>query len=220
MQYFKDVDYNKNVLYESGFTASGKPLFLYYQKSLFQQNNTEQHFIKLVSVEDGVMKIMGYIYFYLNDDLKVSDFIGTYIKPEYRNNGFASFLVAKWIDFCFNNGYDFLGTNQSQRKPFLLYLLKTYGFEIFDEHLYLTNPNVIDICAKRNDKSKYLLFRNPEQEKTFMSGSVALEDNYQAIKSLEADYSYLDSVILSKNYELKRRYKAEEKAELVINRFK
>ena len=73
--------------------------------------------------------------FYLDKENKTSEFIGIGVAPEYRDLNIGSFLIASWIDLCLNNGYDFLGANKKQRKPFLLYLLKTYGFEIFDKSI-------------------------------------------------------------------------------------
>lgn len=53
-----------------------------------------------------------------------------------------------------------------------------------------------------------------------MRGSIAKEDNYRAIDSLDENMSYLGSVILSKRYDLKDEYTANEKSTLVLNKYK
>lgn len=53
-----------------------------------------------------------------------------------------------------------------------------------------------------------------------MKGSIAKEDNYEAIEHLDTNMSYLDSVILSKEYNLLDEHKANEKSTLVLYRHK
>lgn len=221
MSLVNSLPYNNDILYNDFVGYSGLKQRIYFQKSHMKTNNVDQYFLKLFVVDEkGKQTCQAYIYFYLNSDNKTSDFIGIYVKPEYRNLGFASLLVSTWIQFCFNNGYNFLGTNKVQRKPFLIYLLKTYGFEILDNIIYQTTNNVIHICKNKNDNTKYLLFKNPKQRESFMKGSIAKEDNYKAIEQLDTNMSYLDSVILSKEYNLLDEHKANEKSTLVLNRHK
>lgn len=184
------------------------------ERSYFTNLNKYQYFIKAYIKDD----CQGFIYFYLNDLDNTSKFIGLYVKPEYRGNNIASLLIAQWISFCLNNNYDFLETNKAQRKPFLLYLLKTYGFELPNQKEYMTNKNVIDILRRDNDNGKYLFFRNPKEKIGFMQGKIVMEDNYQAILEFTPDFFYLDSIILSRPYILDNEFKATEKTNLVLKR--
>lgn len=219
MNLVNQLPYNKDILYNDLFEQNGWKQRIYFQKAHMKANNRDQYFLKLFVTDDkGGQMCQAYIYFYLNSDSRTSDFIGVYVKPAYRNLGLASLLVSTWIQFCLNNGYHFLGTNKVQRKPFLIYLLKTYGFEILDTILYQTTSNVIHICKNKNDNTKYLLFKNPKQKESFMKGNIAKEDNYQSIEKLDINMSYLDSVILSKEYNLFDEHKANQKSILVLNR--
>ncbi len=44
-----------------------------------------------------------------------------YIDPEYRSKGFASLLVAFWLELCGENNFYNFSTNLKQRKPFMIY---------------------------------------------------------------------------------------------------
>ncbi len=221
MNLVNHLPYNKDILYSDFIEYNGLNQRIYFQKSYMKAKNIDQYFLKSFVIDNkGNQICQAYIYFYLNSDRKTSDFIGIYVKPAFRNLGLASLLISTWIQFCFNNGYNFLGTNKAQRKPFLIYLLKTYGFEILDPIIYQTTSNVIHICKSKNDNTKYLLFKNPKQRDSFMKGNIAKEDNYKSIEQLDTNMSYLDSVILSKEYDLLDEHKANEKSTLILNRKK
>lgn len=51
-----------------------------------------------------------------------------------------------------------------------------------------------------------------------MNGKIAKEDNYVAIDSITEDFRYLDSVILSRIYNLEDEYCANEKSSLVLKK--
>lgn len=220
MNVLEKIPFNQNVLYQDGFLYYGENQKLYFQKSILPENDKILFYLKSYILKNSNQVCQGYIYFYLNPELKSSDFIGIYVKPEYRNTGLASFLVAHWIRFCFENGYNFLGTNKVQRKPFLIYLLKTYGFEILNPDYYKLSMNTIDICKSHLDFEKYLLFKNPKQAESFSKGKIVKEDNYHIITELSPDMSYLDSILLSYPYNLVDYYRGEEKANLVIRKYK
>ena len=121
---------------------------------------------------------MGYIYFYLNSAVKISSYIGTYVKPEYRSTGLASLLTAYWIKICLDEGYEFLTTNKKQRKPYLLYILKKCYFEIDDTKKYHLSKHTIHICKDDNGQ-KFLLFKSEEMPKNFQHGKIFHGDNYR-----------------------------------------
>lgn len=217
------------ILYSDGHFSGDYSQELYLKRSIDDGSNRPKFYIGAYSNINGQMVRQGYIYFYLDFEMKSSSFIGIKVEPEYRNLNIASFLIASWIDLCFNNGYEFLGTNKKQRKPFLLYLLKGYGFEIFDKSLYETRPDVITVCRSidRSDRRKFLLFRDYHHENAFKSTNVFKEDNYEIIHGFNGVIP-LDQIILplqgmKKNrisYELLDGKMAEIKTEEVLNRHK
>lgn len=218
MGVIENTQLNKLVVYQDGYKYKNIDQCIYFEKSLMTANNKIQYFLKSY-LKGEKFDCQGYLYFYLDKELKSSDFIGIYVKPEYRNTGLASLLVSTWIQFCLNNGYNFLGTNRKQRKPFLLYLLKTYGFEIIQANVYETEKNVIDICKSQEDNNKYLHFKNPLQGELFSKGKIAKEDNYCIIKNLSPEYIYLDSVILSFPYNIVDEEKANTKSIITIKKY-
>lgn len=218
MSIIEGMPYDKNILYNDSFQYNELKQRIYFQKAYMSAIKRNQYFFKSFVLDGSKLICQGYIYFYLDKESKSSDFIGVYIRPEYRNCGLASLLVSIWIQFCLNNGYNFLGTNKTQRKPFLLYLLKTYGFEIMDSTIYQTDRNVIDVCRNEKNNTKYLLFKNPKQKISFMKGNRANEDNYCVIDSISDNIHYLDSVILSKEYFLINDCKANDKSVHVLKK--
>ena len=169
--------------------------------------------------------LQGYIYANVDKLSKTSEFIGMKVDYHFRNQNIGSLLVSLWIDFCYNNGYDFLKTTNKQRKPFLLYLLKKYGFEVYDTNLYETRNDVISICQNPDSNDKLLLFKDPKHEKVFRTSKAFKNDNYQITDSQE-DLILLDKIIMplqnaSKNpinYELLNQQLASEKTSLVLKR--
>lgn len=218
MNLIEKLPFNKEILYEDNYQYQDWRQKLYFQKSILKGNQKTQYFLKSYIIHNGILVCQGYIYFYLDSALKTSDFIGLYIKPEYRNSGLSSFLVSSWIQFCLNNHYEFLGTNKSQRKPFLLYLLKKYGFEILKNHIYDTSNNVIHICRENDNPIKYLFFENKKQEENFIRGKIYKEDNYQLISEISKNIYDLGKVILSEIYNMDDVSKANKKSSLVLKK--
>ncbi len=214
-------------LYSTGYFSGEYNQDLYLKKAVMDNSNRPKYYINVFSSINNELVEQGYLYFYLDYEKKSSHFIGVKVKEKYRDLNIGSFLVATWIDLCLNNGYDFLGVNPKQRKPFLLYLLKTYGFEILDKSLYETRPDVISICRNTdfNDKNKYLLFRSKKHEEVFTKTNIYQTDNYKIINSLEG-MIHLDNIILplqsrkrtQVDYELQEKELAETKSETVISR--
>lgn len=202
---------------------------IFLKRAFDDGSHRPKFYINIFSTINGASTLQGYLYFYLDFATKTSNFIGIKVEPEYRNLNIGSLLIATWIDLCLNNGYDFLGVNPKQRKPFLLYLLKTYGFEILDKSLYDIRPDVISICRSTNlnDKTKFLLFKDSKHERTFMSTNIYKEDNYEIVHEPK-NITILDNIILplqsrkrnQVNYELLDQNLAETKTLNVLSRHK
>lgn len=227
MRKIDDLEIGNRLLYSAGYFSGNYNQDLYLKRSNDDGSNRPKYFLSAFTNINGELRQQGYLYFYLDPDTKLSSFIGINVTEQYRNLNIGSFLVASWIDLCLNNGYDFLGVHEKQRKPFLLYLLKTYGFEILDKSLYDTRPDVISICRSTDleNRRKLLLFRDGKHEQDFMGTNVYKMDNYQIIHSLEGTI-HLDDVILplqsrkrsQVKYELLNQELAELKSDLVISR--
>ena len=229
MGVLENMNCGDKLLYSSGYFSGEYSQDLYLKRAVDDGSNRPKYYLSIVSNINGELVQQGYLYFYLDYENKMSDFIGVKVSEKYRDLNIGSFLVASWIDLCLNNGYDFLGANKKQRKPFLLYLLKTYGFEVFDLSLYGSRDDVITVCKgiEKDDKRKILLFKDPKHEKVFMGTNCCKDDNYEIVHSRKGIIT-LDDVILplqnmSKDeikYELMNYALAEEKATKVIKRHK
>ena len=217
-------------LYSTGYFSGNYNQDLYLKRVKNDDGcDKSKYYISVFSNICGDLTLQGYLYFYLDEDNKMSQFIGVKVKEKYRNLNIGSFLVASWIDLCMNNGYDFLGVNPNQRKPFLLYLLKTYGFEIFDKSLYETRNDVITICRSCNmeDKRKFLSFKDSKHKESFIKTNIFKSDNYEIVKPSD-EIICLDQVILplqsrkrdSVDYELRDVHKSLIKTSSVIQRHK
>ena len=197
MDTFKNIPEGEKILYKDNVFSGDYDQQLFIKRSNDDGSNRPKFFISASSLKNGELEMQGYLYFYLDQATKSSSFIGIKVNPLYRDLNIGSFLVASWIDMCLNNGYDFLGVNPKQRKPFLLYLLKTYGFEILDKSLYETRPEVITICRSLDkiDRTKYLAFKDSKHEKVFTGTNSFKEDNYSIIHTMSG-YVALDNVLL------------------------
>ena len=159
------------------------------EKAFFKQKNIDQYFIKIYRNDlSGIFsqENMGYIYFYLDKTSKTSSYIGTYVKPEYRSIGLASLLTAYWIKICLEDGYEFLTTNKTQRKPYLLYILKKCSFEIDNPEQYDLSKYTIHIC-KDNHNQRVLLFKSDKFARSFQSGKIYQGDDYKILLLEELD---------------------------------
>ena len=212
------IPYDRPILISENKNTKQK---IYLQKTKFTVANKDHYFLKLVKeTEYGNHSCQGYIYFYLDLLNKKSDFIGVYVDNKYRNEGFAQLLISYWISFCLDNNIYDLKTIQKQRKPFILYLLKKFKFDLLNIESYEYNPNIISICKKDNDFNKYLLFKNQKQGQTFMQGSIKQGDNYFILDKFTDDITILDKVILSHTYLSKNDDEAYKKSLKLIDNFK
>lgn len=217
MQLLENLAYNKEILFDRSFYYNGCSQRVYLSKSLLKSNKRDQYFLKVCLVRNNMI-CQGYIYFYLDFLKKTSHFIGLYVKPEYRCTGLASLLISNWVQFCLDNDFNTLTTNTKQRKPFLLYLLKTFGFEIFDVEKYLTSPYTIYICSEKDHMEKYLLFKNERQAEAFLHSSIMQHDNYRIIEELKNGMHILDNILLSTTYCLQNEDKAYMKSLQICNK--
>ena len=126
------------------------------------------------------------------------------VKDGFRSSGLGSLLISAWIEWCFENGFEDLTTTKAQIKPFLLYMLKKYNFDLQDTDLYLTSGNNIHICRREKDNRKLLLFDNKKQGLSFARGKIYRGDNYHIIDELTPEVQKLDTVLLSEPYEVKQ----------------
>lgn len=198
MAKFENFHSGDKILYMDNCFSGNYNQQLYIKKSVDDGSNRPKFYISAVSNINGTLVQQGYIYFYLDFEKKESYFIGVKVEPEFRNLNIASLLVASWIELCLNNGYDFLGVHHKQKKPFLLYLLKTYGFEVSDLSLYETRNDIISLCQSIDSYSnrKFLLFKDAKHEKTFVGTNIFKTDNYEIIHKLTPNMVVLDNVIL------------------------
>lgn len=197
-----DIPYNKEILLDENKMLKQK---VYFSRTRFTPGDTKRHcdhyFIKIYKrTENKDYKCQGYIYFYLDFFKRDSKFIGMYVNPEYRNEGLAQLLISYWITFCLDNGLYDLKTARKQRKPFILYLLKKFKFELLNINTYETAPNTISICREGSNPAKCLYFKNPLQAETFKQGKISHGDNYIILDQLTIDTEVLDQVLLSTLY--------------------
>lgn len=168
---------------------------------------------------DNEILNQGYLYFYL-DPLKLqSRFIGVGVGEKYRNFGIASLLISSWIQLCMDEGFINLETIPKQKKPFVLYLLKKYTFELNDLNTYQTSTKVVHICKKENDSRKCIMFENKQEERRFQDSNIMRTDNYNIVTRGE-DIQILDSVVLGSSYFLQDSEKAYQKSLQVYHKHK
>lgn len=226
---FQTLEVNKKYLLNNSFFCGDYAQELYLKKSVDDGSHKPKFYLTIYANINAQTIMQGYLYFYLDYQTKTSSFIGLKVLNEYRNINMASFLIASYINLCMNNGYEILNINPKQRKPFILYLLKTYGYEINDLNLYETRNDVISICRRKeiNDLTKLLLFKDIKHEISFMSTNSYKFDNYQIVHSKD-NLIVLDRIIMplqnasliSINYELIDKEKAFNKTNLVLSRHK
>lgn len=227
MNIIKNMDIDSSILYADNYFSCDYNHIIYLKRVPVDSNNKPKFYLNIYTVVDGKLLKQGYLYFYIDFEAKISSFIGVGIKPVFRNMNIGSFLIASWIDLCLNNNIYYLDANEKQKKPFLLYLLKTYGFDVFDKSLYDTRTDVISICKSVDvcDKRKFLMFKDNKYEKLFINTPIFKTDNYEIIHNLE-NFDELDKVILpiqetKRNwikYSMLDRNLAEDKCKLVLSR--
>ncbi len=160
---------------------------------------------------DNRIQNQGYLYFYINPEQRQSKFIGVGVSEQYRNRGIASLLISSWIMLSLDEGFSKMSTIAKQRKPFPLYILKKYDFELNDSNKYQTSPKVVHICKKENDDKKYIMFQNKQEEIRFRNSNIMKTDNYMIVDSQE-NSSIIDQVVLDTPYYLQNNERAYQKS--------
>lgn len=175
---------------------------VFFEKTRFNAANVDQYFIKIFKIlPDGKYVCQGYIYFYIDFLIRESKFIGQYTNPEFRNEELGQLLISYWIKLCFDNGIYKLDTIHKQRKPFIIYLLKKFKFDLYNIQSYEESPNTISICQNPVIVDKCLYFKNPKQAETFKNGKVHAGDNYFILENIDENTTILDQVLLSTPYQ-------------------
>lgn len=229
MNLIKTMDIGSTLLYSDSYFSDNYNQILYLKKVPYDTTNRDKFYLNIYANINGNMVQQGFLYFYMDFDNNASTFIGLGVKEEFRNLNIGSLLIASWIELSLNNNIYYLDANKKQKKPFILYLLKTYGFEIFDKSLYDTRNDVITICKSiySFDKRKFLMFKDSIHEKLFMNTNIYTTDDYKIIHDLVDSYE-LDKVILpiqNRNrslvkYNMLNRNWAEQKTKLVLSKHK
>lgn len=216
----KNIEYKKMYLIDQKKILKGLEERIILTKSFFKDKQKDQYFVNLFKLDNNRLINMGYLYFYINDNFKKASYIGSYIKEEYRNMGYSTLLVSYFIKLCLDNEIENIDTTKHQRKPFLLYTLKTFSFEIESIDEYINTLLAISICSKNNCNTKFLYFLNEKFRNNFMRGTIYKTDNYQMIDKITSDYKELDKVILSRIYTMKNQNYAYQKSLNKIDLFK
>ena len=183
MRKIEDYGIDDRELYKEGFFSGDYNQDLYLKRAGVNQKDAPTYFLSACSKEGT---IQGYIYFYLDKINKQSNFIGVKVDEQYRNLNMGSFLISSWIDMCLNNGYEILGMNDRQRKPFFIYMLKKYQFEVPDISDYETRPDIVAICRSDNftNNAKYVLFKRKHEELKFANSKISRGDNYEIVQPI------------------------------------
>ena len=195
------IEYDKRYLFDMFYNHDGYIEKLFLMKS-FNNGKDHYYFRLFLYLPNGKEILLGYLYFFIDENKKESKFIGCCVKNEYRNQGIASLLISSWLLFCLDNNIIDLNTNRKQSKPFLLYLLKNFSFEINNPASYNTSLNTIYICQKYESLAKILLFKGEKQREMFEKSTSFKKDNYEIIDNLTADITVKDEVMLDKIYSL------------------
>ncbi len=229
MDIFKKLEVDKRSLYSDSYFSGEFNQLLYLKRAVDDGSHKPKFYISAFAYINGELRLQGYIYFYLDFETKRSDFIGMAVNPEFRGLDMSSLLLSSWIDVCLNNGVEELGAHHKQKKPFLIYMLKKFGFEIDDMRLYRTSDALITLLRDPDfsNRTKYLKFKSPNHERSFIGTNIYKTDNYVVLHNT-AGYYELDKVIIPLQgashahviYELFDEKLAEEKVTSVLAKHK
>lgn len=202
---------------------------LVLKKSKDDGSHKDKYYLELYSKVNGLYRQQAYIYFYLDYKNKTCYFIGMKTEEEFRGLNMGSLLISVWIDFCLNNGIEYLGVNSKQRKPFLLYMLKNFTFDVENIEDYNTRNDVISLYKGNDfyDNSKYLLFRDENHEKQFKHNNTFKDDNYVVLDYITNEIFLTDIIFPIQNitrnpaeYYLKDKEIAAKRCRKIMKRHK
>ncbi len=220
--YLENLEYKKRILYEQFYTSTGQVNIHFSKYRDVNDKNGDRFYFRLYEegLDDEIE--IGYLYFYMHAKEKETKFIGLLINEKFRNQGYAEVLLSIWITFCLNMGLERIQTIDKQRKPFTLYLLKKFTFDVLDKNLYQTKRKIIDICRREDDMTKYLHFHDCNQEQGFRNSHIMREDNYELLSDSEfkeEDVLKLDQIFLLKPYLLQDKEIGYQKAKQIQKRY-
>lgn len=215
MSYLQNMPYKQDIVLDDTFNYQGYNQRISIYKA-FSVSNPDYYYLRLKMIRKEEIVTQGYIYFYLDFDKKISEFIGLAVAEEFRGNHLSMLLLSTYVSFCLEQGFDKMETIQKQKKPFLLHLLKKFRFDLENIDLYNKEKEfIISLCQRQLDPTKYLYFSNKKYEKQFCQSKIMQSDNYQILENPTLDIPIIDDVLLCKKYNLKDPESAYHKAQKV-----
>lgn len=213
--FYETIEDKKKIFYDSLYTENGE-IRIYFSKHS-SSNDIPRFYFSFYEQNC----LIAYIYFYLIGKKSQSELIGLYVDEKKRNQGYAKLLIATWISFCLNHSIEIIQTTERQRKPFILYLLKMFFFDLRDECEKKRDRRGIDICKMEDSFLKYLHFHDINQEIGFRNSHIMKEDNYQILSEvdlLKKQVQVLDTVLLHKSYSSYDNEKSYMKAKTILGK--
>ena len=194
-------------------TSTNEKLAMYIKPIINNVKEAPKYQVFLDNV-DGSLQVKGYIYFYLDEEIYQSQFIGMRINPRFENRNYASLLISEYIDFCYHSHIYDLTTHSKQRKPEILHILKKYGYEL-DAVTDINNKSIVHILS---DKKNTFFIPNKNTRKALEHSNLAKENNYHFVDFIH-DQSILDTVYLNETYRLSNYGLYLKKKELIQQQF-
>ena len=92
LEHFKEGD---KVFYSDEYFSGDFNHELYLKRSKDDGSNKPKFYISVYTRINGNLVQQGYIYFYLDYEKRISNFIGIKVEPEFRNLNIASFSISR-----------------------------------------------------------------------------------------------------------------------------
>lgn len=219
MNRFENLPCKNPTIFKDNLEFQNCPQHITLSKYICNADINDRYYLRANVVKENQLISLGYLYFYIQPALSQSEFIGVGINEAYRNYGIASLLIASWINLCLDEDINHLKTTAKQRKPFPLFLLKKYHFDVQNPQVYQTSSRVVHICKKENSSQKYLLFKDKHEELRFQRSNIMTSDNYHILDTSDTPFTIIDTVALSTPYFLEDQEKAYQKALKTYKRY-
>ncbi len=173
--------------------------YLYLEKTVDNISKNDIYSLKLYHEENNVTYFVGSISFSCDVLNSESVALDTYIQPEYRKTGKASFLIAYWIYVCKSSGITNLSTVAID-DVYLAHTYKNFGFDLPSLNDYMT-PETIFLCERKNEETKgmFPVFDSEAYETKYRNNNPG-ETNIA--REIDSDTIIIDEILLGKNYEL------------------